>query len=143
MNTRKIVEVLRAEEALVESNLIANVTRCGHPGRCAIGALLFDAGMTNAELRLCSSALDENDYDEIDDEEMYNKTEAVHNKAFDLLFNSYGATTWEVHEIMSINDSAANGDFAEECGITFGMVDWKRDRKRVCAVIKEIEAMEA
>jgi len=67
MNKEKIIDVLRKEEALIIGTLQhARIRRCGHPGRCAIGALLWAAGATAREIRSCNSVYCETKSEEND-----------------------------------------------------------------------------
>jgi len=144
MNKEKIIGVLRKEEALVEGRLVfTNIKRCGHVGRCAIGALLFHAGMTNRELNsfenddLSIPSVWDEDLDSWGDEL---DASSVEFKAQALLKDIYGIEKHQIYTIISCNDGADSGDFADECKINEGP-KWKQDRGRVCAVIKEIERM--
>ena len=51
MKTAKILDVLRAEvDGLIDGTMARVIEDCGRMGHCALGALLFDAGVTNARL---------------------------------------------------------------------------------------------
>ena len=130
MDKAKIIGVLREEEELITGVLQSrDIRRCGHPGRCAIGALLFAAGATESEVTNCTSVY---------------TSPGSNDKEYDLgmqrLRDTYAMDLFHVEKIMQFNDSAGQRDFAEECKLNVGTEE-ERDRGRVCAVIKEIERM--
>lgn len=51
MDTSKILSVLRAEvDGLIDGTMAKVIPDCGRIGHCALGALLADAGVTDARL---------------------------------------------------------------------------------------------
>jgi hypothetical protein len=46
----KIASVIKAEQKLLAGCLVDSFARCDNPGHCAVGALLYEAGMSNREL---------------------------------------------------------------------------------------------
>ena len=128
MNKQKIIDVLVEERALINGELSANdIRRCGHPGRCAIGALLFAAGMTDKEMRECVGTISSK-----------SKTDVA---ARNLLWETYGIGLGHLRRIMRYNDTAEDSDYAEACGLDPDGAQWRIDRVRACTVIKHIEDM--
>ena len=122
MNKEKIIAVIEAEKALIAGVFQDSlVTRCGHPGRCVIGALLVAAGAPFEEV------VDRYSID-------------VGDSRARRLKKVYGIIFTDIERFYSFNDSADTNDFAEECNLTSGP-QWKKDRGRACAVIKEIQRM--
>jgi hypothetical protein len=130
MNKEKIIEVLRAEEALIVGKLESlSIKRCGHAGRCAIGALLWAAGQR--DLEHCDSVYS----DTLEEEKEYD------DGGMALMRETYDVTHADVTSIMAFNDGAAQGKFGAACDMAKYGSNEVQDRKRVCAVIKHIEEM--
>lgn len=55
-----VIRAIKADGVLCEGTLVnGKVPGCGHVGRCAMGAILFQGGMTNKELRKLPAGLDD------------------------------------------------------------------------------------
>ena len=131
MNKDKIVAVLEAEQALVGDSLVSSVKRCGHAGRCAIGALLFAEGVTDAELW----RLEERhaDVGATPDEWWEDESPRLGKTYGSVLEDGYGLSEGEAGQIVVENDGPSCSAFRE---VEFGGVsDWKRDRIRARCVI--------
>lgn len=90
IDVEKVVAVIKAEDDLI-ANEYVGVDVCDSPGHCAIGALLFAAGVPNERLN------------EIDGpEEWFGKDEDI----ADTLRNAYGLHRWHALEIIHANDDA-------------------------------------
>lgn len=92
INVEKIVAVIRAEQELIAGSLV-DTGLCISPGHCAIGALLFAAGMTNVELQSMPDAPDEWDTD----------------RPFELLNEHYGIRGRHADLITHANDESLPG----------------------------------
>ena len=128
MDKEKIIKVLEAEQALIATSVVHyKKRRCGHPGRCAIGALLFAAGVTDKQLW---------EIEEVT--QRCSDTEAIWGlfpEYGDLLYLTYGLDECQAAQIMSENDSPG-----KECQLGSGP-EWRQDRKRVECVVTYVREM--
>lgn len=120
----KILDVLEQEDGLIEGSLCQRDKQvCGHEGRCAMGALLFWAGVSNAQL----INLQDNDGASAEDiwaDDLYR----------DLLVKEYGVGLQHVQSIISAND--ANSGY----GYFSDPDEGARARRR--KVMERVEALE-
>lgn len=105
----KIRRVFAREGGLI-SGMLSSSSRgvCGHPGRCAMGALLVAAGMSDSELWLYG----------------------LSNAAYRLAQKKYGLSENDVDDIISANDGYRRKQIWKECGINTR----PQENVRVCVV---------
>lgn len=145
LNKKAMIAAIKADGALCEGTLInGKIPGCGHVGRCALGALLFRGGMTNAELKLLSSRGDS--YFEpvnpwVSDTEWQpvaiagkSKKAVAMRKAQRVLANRYGMTAeHHIDDIVGCNDNTfddTNDDAPSK------LARWQARAKAVIAYIK-------
>jgi len=126
MNKQKIIDVVVAEEFLIEGLLADfDIKRYGHVGRCVIGALLFAAGIGDEILKdecgLRGLSTGGNDY-------------------YKLMKDEYEMTFDDINRLMGFNDAAGFSSQGRSCSMLnpFNNAE-EEDRARVCAVVKFIE----
>lgn len=86
INKEKVISVITNAEKLIKNTLVQ--PPCKKPGRCAVGELLFRAGITNKDLRLM-----EDSPDEFPTERLL------------LLYRHYGLTRSHLGKIVGSNDN--------------------------------------
>ena len=95
------IAAIKKDGALCGGELInGKVPGCAHAGRCAVGALLFHGGMTNAELKELPSGVDK----------VFSWTpplskRKVWNKAKRILEHRYGLGEAQVIDLICTNDN--------------------------------------
>lgn len=131
MQKEKIIAALEAEEALIDGLLCdTNVKRCGHAGRCAIGALLYHAGVSNRQIRRLSTDWGTQSVDGFWEVLDPDTGKYVPSLFAEVLSKEYGLTEYQAGDIMAFNDGYH--DFDDDAP------EWKQDRKRAEAVIQYV-----
>ncbi len=110
VKANKITRVFARERELIGGQLSNSWTEvCGHPGRCAIGALLVAAGTPDEVLEGFGS---------------------LTGPQSDLLTAAYGLDPFQVSDLMGANDNAE----ASEAGLACGVGIRPLTEVRVCVV---------
>lgn len=117
---KKIIASIKEEHNLIEGNLylgeicFADDKSCRSEGHCAIGKLLFDAGMSNEQLAKAPSSGFK-----------WNSREAK------LLWEHYGLRPWHAEQIIRTNDYVMYGRLTPKQEI-------RLRRKQVIDTVKEL-----
>lgn len=93
INVEKAVAVIQAEHKLIGGNW---VERCENPGRCALAALLFAAGMPDKDMVLHGEPVDW----------------TLGSRPAELLNDAYGLRRWHADQIMTVNDATRDDNSA-------------------------------
>jgi hypothetical protein len=117
LKVAKIQRVYRREGGLIGGSL-SNPGRpvCGHPGRCAIGALLVAVGVS--------------------DEDLFNKGFAE-SYLVGLLEDHYGLSYDQASQIVAANDGIWGSFLAVKCGLNTRPAN----EVRVCVGVKTVETL--
>lgn len=97
IDREKVIAVIQAEHNLIDGALVEGT--CESPGHCAVGALLYAAGMSNAELNALSGAPAE--------------WEPGGNAAL-LMLEEYGLDRAHAHQIVSANDNVIHSEQGDD-----------------------------
>lgn len=125
MNTEKIIAVLEAEQELITGMMAILGTepiikRCGHTGRCAVGALLAATGVSDQSLADWGLSKSGNSFEDFD---------AILLEAYDMDSNQ----SWE---LMMFNDDRCETDDAGN--MVFGKSEGRARTERVIEYIRTL-----
>lgn len=150
MNKAAMIEAVENDGALISSSVCdTSIKRCGHAGHCAVGALLFHAGMNNRELKalanIFGAALD--GIWTMDEESgWYSRKEIeLTKRAVHIFRHKYDMTYDDMAELMGYNDedavhcAAKRVGKVDEHGNTIDMRAHEQDKLRAAGVIEFIK----
>ena len=134
MHVDKILSVLSRERGLCNGVLMTKEGETEKQIGCAIGALLFHAGMHPREIEALDNGLEHPHQDGFDNEEEWLEIPEV--KALQLLKKEYDLDYEEAQIIMGINDQAEIDEDNDHGFLPANVYN----RRRKLAVIEEIRA---
>ena len=120
----RAVDAIERDQGLVLGSLCDSRHKvCGHPGRCAVGALLFYAGVTNKRLKEIGSSPERGDAES------------------DLLLARYGFNYNDMQAIMNDNDSFMDKGEDPYTGLLIDEAGVAHAKLRAAHIVKRIRRL--
>jgi hypothetical protein len=117
---KKIINIIKAEPALISGQLISTSDKCKNPRHCVVGALFYHAGLSNKRLKELQARYGAG-------------TEKLPVWAHQMLWKQYGLSPMHTASLMEGNDGTS--------GINYAVMD--DDDSDACEIVNKKELIDA